>query len=141
MAKKKKSGNTMLRMSPDVHARVDRAASALGMSMNGLLNLMVRTSLPLYEMQADMIQDPKTIKILREWSRCNPTQGLDRFFVDYFRLVAGQQIWFEDEHLYILEGEELRRVRSVPPPVPDHTSPETGTPDTYGSEEVGDIPF
>ena len=140
MAKrKKKSGTTMLRMSPEVHARADRAATALGMSLNGLLNLMVRTTLPLYEMQADMLQDEKIVKILREWSIRNPTRGLAQFFADYLQLIDGRAVRFENMDEYALDGDKLRRVLEWPPTF--QVGPESPeTPGAASGELPGDHP-
>lgn len=59
MAGRKKSGKITLRMDSETHARVARTAQALGMDMNGLLNLLIRTQLVHYEVMALEARDPK----------------------------------------------------------------------------------
>ncbi|MHB1422128.1 MAG: toxin-antitoxin system HicB family antitoxin [Gemmataceae bacterium] len=59
MAARKKSGKITLRMDPEVHARVAKTAKALGIDLNGLLNLLIRTNLFSYELMALQCRDPK----------------------------------------------------------------------------------
>ena len=50
---------TYIRLGPDIHERVAKTAKALGMDLNGLLNLIVRTNLHQYELMAHQARDPK----------------------------------------------------------------------------------
>jgi hypothetical protein len=68
MPAKKKSGQTYIRMGPDVHTRVAKVAKALDMDINGVLNLCVRLNLPQLEqlVNADQTDDPrKKASVLR----------------------------------------------------------------------------
>jgi hypothetical protein len=50
MAPRKKPGKQLyIRMDTNIHARVAKTAKALGMDINGLLNLIIRSHLPQYE--------------------------------------------------------------------------------------------
>src|SRR5690242_4176693 len=79
MPPRKKSGRITLRMDPDIHRRVEKAGKALGMDINGLLNLIIRTNLPCYESMAILLQDPKTALLFSKWQKLNPTWGAQVF--------------------------------------------------------------
>ena len=108
---KKKKGKALtvsLRLDPDVHRRSEAAARDLGISTNALFNIVIRNALPYWEMQAEMLKDDKTSKILREWFLYNPSRGIEQFAVDFLRLRGGLPILCTDYVWRALEGETLK---------------------------------
>jgi hypothetical protein len=112
MPPRKKSGRITLRMDPQIHARVEKAAKVLGMDINGLLNLLIRSHLPYYESVADLTSDPRTPGLFARWKKLNPHGDMDNFLAD----LAMQRpedppnapvcaMLFEDNKFYILNAE------------------------------------
>jgi hypothetical protein len=91
-------------MDPDIHARVERAGRALGMDINGLLNLIIRKTLPDYEGLVSILADPKTAALVPRWRELNPGRGIDDFYLVYSVLKVKKDTFFkfEDGKLYRL---------------------------------------
>jgi hypothetical protein len=123
-------------MDPVTHGRVAGTAKALGMDLNGLLNLLIREGLIRYEMEAQMLREPKTLSLLERWRYLNPTRETWEFFSDYFRSHRGLPVLFEDGKRYLLFedgfGEE---------PSSEEIERAYRPPDTPSNEDVDDTPF
>ena len=138
MGARKKSGRLTLRMDPQTHARVDKAARALGMDINGLLNLLIRKNLPELEDLALIIGESGDTALLKRWQELNPDRSLYEFVTDMRDLRGWQKsVSFPDGKWYNLNAEANDFVESVPfwrlpqpqpqpqPPPPPETTEET----------------
>lgn len=142
----KKTGRITLRMDPATHGRAAGTAKALGMGINDLLNLIIREGLIKYEMEAQMLRKPETIALLELWQRLNPSREIPEFFADYYTLMQGKAVRFENGKRYVFFGDELEPALDVllPKPegfreIPPASAVEAGGDAQTGNED--DIPF
>lgn len=105
MPARKKSGRLTLRMDPAVHARIAKTAKALGMDINGLLNILIRMNLMGYEVMATYTSDPETATLLQRWREHNPTSDPTDFFNDFYLLERGHSCHFADGKQYRINDE------------------------------------
>src|SRR5262249_32278178 len=82
MPAKKKSGRFTLRIPPETHARLERAASTLGMDTVALVNLLIHEFLPLYEFRGKSVRWQNIKVLIPKWKQLNPNRDEDRFFLD-----------------------------------------------------------
>lgn len=103
----KKSGNTMLRMDPALHARAEKTAEALGMSLNGMLNYLIYQHLPHYEGLVVLTDDARTPALYARWLQLNPRGDFPLFARDLaillphgFNTEERETLRFEDGNYY-----------------------------------------
>jgi hypothetical protein len=117
MPPKKKSGRITLRMDPAIHRRVEVAAKALGIDINGLLNLIIRKEVPYYEGLVRDLADPRCVVLLPRWRKLNPTTEIDEFYHLFSHFIIrpkGCVFRFEGDKLYRLNDEEDDFVEVTP---------------------------
>ena len=102
MPKRKKSGRITLRMDPEIHARVETIAKSLGMDINGLLNLIIRRGLVMFQFEAKELPDLARNPLFRTWVRLNPTGFPGDYFSDKSQMFFGIPVQFEDGKRYLL---------------------------------------
>ncbi len=111
MPPRKKSGKITLRMDPQIHASVAKAAKALGMDINGLLNLIIREGIVRYESEAELLRKAgEMADLFSQWRYLNPSRATSEFFQDYYRIrrwmlrQTGSLPIFEDGNAYLVSG-------------------------------------
>lgn len=124
MPGRKKSGRITLRMDEKFHARAAKAAQALGLDLNGLLNVIIRTNLFHYEAIGESLSDPKTAALYRRWLSLNPgIENVLAFLADLATMRTGTTRLFQSGQWYRLNknGDDFDRISppftfTVPPP-------------------------
>ncbi len=98
MARKKalKSGVLTLRIPPDLHEDLAVAAASLGLDVTGLIRLMIRRSLPHFQLEARLIalQAEEALGLLDKWRQENPSRPIREFWGDYYR--HQKTVWVKD---------------------------------------------
>jgi hypothetical protein len=105
-------------MDSAIHARVAKTAKALGMDINGLLNLIIRSHLHFYEDLSLGATATKSGELLPRWQQLNPTDNPENFWWDLYMIRRmAQPAVFADGKYYILNdaGDDFVE---VPPPEP-----------------------
>jgi hypothetical protein len=83
-----KSGRITLRVKPELHEQLAELGQALGLDINGLLNLMIRRSLPKCVAEARMVQAWEAEQMeqaFKAWRGENPDRPTREFWEDYLR--------------------------------------------------------
>ena len=114
---KKKSGRLSLRMDPGIHLRVEKTAKALGLDINGILNLIIRKGLPYYESLADLLSDPpKFLSLFPRWRKLNPGREIEEFYTLYASggMHRDSYLRFDDGKLYRVNDEGTDFVSMTP---------------------------
>jgi hypothetical protein len=90
-------------MDPAIHTRVAKTAKALGMDINGLLNLIIRSHLYRYEDLSLGTSRIKTGELLPRWQQLNPTENPENFWWDLYVIHRKKlPAFFEDGKYYLL---------------------------------------
>jgi hypothetical protein len=99
MAKKKasKSGVFTFRMPPELHEDIAVAAAALGLDVTGMIRLMIRRSLPHFQLEARLITTmaEQGEAALQQWRHNNPERPVREFLDDHVRQQRHQ--WVKDQ--------------------------------------------
>jgi hypothetical protein len=91
-----KSGVLTLRIPPELHEDLVVAAVGLGLDVTGLIRLMIRRSLPHFQLEARLIalQAEEALHLLDKWRRDNPGRPIREFWGDYYR--HQKTVWVKD---------------------------------------------
>jgi hypothetical protein len=118
-AKKKTwSGRLTLRIAPDLHKRIDDTARALGLDLNGLLNLVIRWQIGYFEDVAYKLTSPKAKALTERWRDLCPTMPFRMYTLSLDAFLDGRHFIAENGREYRINdaGDDFIEVKPEDPP-------------------------
>jgi antitoxin component of RelBE/YafQ-DinJ toxin-antitoxin module len=93
--KGRRSGQLTLRIPSDVHEDLAKVAQALGLDINGLLNLMIRRHLERYELEAQTLarQKKENPHMVALWQQKYPARPIREFWSDFQAYEAAKRAY------------------------------------------------
>lgn len=101
MANKKRTKPIILRVEPETHLRIEQVASALHISVNALLNMLVQRFLGQVQVEARVFEEVWTRsreahELLKKWKVDHPRTKQAEFFPEFIKYLMEERSELDD---------------------------------------------